>query len=1326
MPTSFKLFAVPLDGSDPASKRDSFFVSLVCNLEFPQGRSRPTDIAEAVAVHPLLHGDVAPRLNAFALGYDAWQAAGQVVNAGTPGAIPVSLSYAGKFTPTQMRDTLAKYLFRSDSIDVAQLSPDARFDALVEDGFLDVVKLHDDLTMVRSELHERAVGRFGFARNLSIDKAPPDNFSYAQARWINAHVQTQLIDAIYALPGVRALAVGPEASQALDRVRTAVAQVQRRLIAKTPNRAAPQPTLRSATQAGETDVSPQDPNVSMHAALKNSTLAEACGIVTLWQAKSRDPLEGDFVIAIDVTGLAVDRTVADVATQTTAFRRRGHTHPLSYVDLGRPRTTNGGLALLNDENGNPRYRGTAIHAETAAVQATILQANNSISNSSPNRPITPTSAGDAVGRRDDRPPQILGEEHFGSNELESGGLTISAPVEDLMTPRPLADPDRTTVLPCLFLEDLWVGFKLDISGASGQPLRSIHKQTVEITFRASGAKIHGESEGFFAREQWDPTKDVTSTEICRYVGLSAAQAQDYMRFLGNYEEPEYPEPPPFAVRVTGYSGATRLLFGKVYSYRLRNVFLGGISFRDDDPGLVAFAQGYTQTCPFFRARGFRPGEIVSFAKQQSDSPGAAGRTVFLSDRQPRASVWVVPAPIDSDTARYHGVFLADSKEPLRNSHRAFVTDITKFFQSHGSKAQYYLDPDVNEIIVQVTMLNGDPKNLDRQFAYRNGSYCELVKHYRLSPVRARFGAVGQWEKFRPIQIIFQTTSDPLPRATPSVGQTRVLITVPPAADIEVSLLPVVSQENVRRSATYAASTLQLARRVARGASDAPLSPVPAIVEQKLRVVHCPERPTITPVLNGEKADVEHGSTLPAQREKGKATAELNGYLQLDAASTGQIRLEASWSDIDDSPQHRKYLFNAATNVSAPRSINFVKYNPPSAASIARTAPAEADRLLREGPYSLSELFGLQCAENKLFLGTTVPNDAAPTSARTCVLDFGDSRRKQATVAAVAIGRYTSQFKNNQASYERRSGTSLVEVPASMRLSAPDISHVVPLSRKTSEGDDANRRSRSLYAMRIYVRRPWFQSGPCERLAIGCATGQAEDGPIASPDKFVTQWGEDPIERPKLEITRRRPRASDFGLLTFGSPPEFDSRLYPRSSIEGNSPVLYRDNIARLEGNSAHNVLSVASYALRWDDESRLWFCDVQASGEFLGWCGLALYRHQPHAHEGVQVSETPAWVYGAVLHGETVAWLKRNGQIHITVGPVYDRYTSFELDATEFRKGVSRDIRKRAGRRVALQKYVANGHTYFEGRVDGSEAEWSLMKVRFGGDVASLPLRGGA
>ncbi len=203
-----------------------------------------------------------------------------------------------------------------------------------------------------------------------------------------------------------------------------------------------------------------------------------------------------------------------------------------------------------------------------------------------------------------------------------------------------------------------------------------------------------------------------------------------------------------------------------------------------------------------------------------------------------------------------------------------------------------------------------------------------------------------------------------------------------------------------------------------------------------------------------------------------------------------------------------------------------------------------------------------------------------------------------------------------------------------------------------------------------------------------------------------------------------PLASDF--MSCHDRPQskdYPDDLYPPNAIGGNGSVIYRDNVSVLPTapGSSRRRLSIASFAVRYDARQSLWFADVYVEGDFFGWCGLALYRHQPHALPDRELSEAWQWAYAAVLHGEPVAWIERAGNLHLTIGPLYDEHVTFEFDSLEYRAGVSGDI---AGRQqLGLRRYRVGKAMYFEGVLPKERFDWGLLKKRFGHAVASRGLR---
>jgi len=1310
MPATYKIMTVPLDTHNPDQVPTTFDVRVVSTLEFPEGVTTTADVAAAIGGHPVLSRRADQSINAFAVPLASWIAAGKppVVTTG----IAVKLTYTGVRPLTALQEVLASYLSRPTDVAVSGVRHDPRFDALRKQDFLDINRVHDDLWMLRTYLHANVAATLGIAASSTADL-----LSYEQAKWMNSYVQSASLEVVFGDAGGVGLLSDSAVGNAARRLRQDVKKIETRLQTFGAAQAFSATTgLRSTASSGDVSVSVMDPNVAIHAALKNSLLSESIGIATSWLATAEQPVIGDHVLFLQPASFP--STAYPVVLQSTAFRRMGYTHPLAFADIPptgtAPRTTNSALAYLNDEQGNPRYRATAINAEVAVIQGTLLQYSNSLSNTG-----TPVEEheGDFTAIRDDRPPQLLVEEHRGINEPECAGLTITAPADDLVTPDALRDPQRETLWPCLFLEDLWIGFRLDLSEGDQSTFSSVHQQVQQITFSTSSDKVKGSVEDAFAREQSSSSSSVNSTEIIRYIGMSSAQARDYLSFLGTNSTTITSPDAPFQTKLISYAGATALLFGHVYRYRLRNVLTAGISLSAEEADAVLVAKTHVQSAPFFRARAFRPGEFVS---TDFNNTNEASHSIYLTSEAPNANVWLVPTPIDMETARYHGVFLSKKSEPSRNSRRAFIQDVQKYFARRPSQLQYYFDPDVSAVILQVTVLNGDPDSTLRDFTYERGTYCELAPHLRLKPIRVEYGHGGNWEGFRPIEFRFSVTTGPHVKVLKTGRIIRIL--VPASADLEISILPDVGEANISRTASFAASTAQLMLR-SQPAFKSISSIVPAVAEMKLRVTHCAKVPATRPLVAGAPAQISTSGELIVIAERGhlKETADLPGYVQIDSASAGQVRLEAAWSDINDDPEQDRPMLTAATSVSRPRSILFDKHLPPSASLMARMAMANASLFTDKG-LKVGSAFAVQCAENKVFFAP-LPKQTSPQINKACTLNFVDARRKLTTVIAVATSRYKSHFKTDLPSaFETRSEEILVDVPASMRIPAPEISHVVPLTRKEEElGADAGRTQR-IYAMRIYLKPSWFVSGPGERLAIGCNSGISMELPRESLDKFVTQWGEDPLERPHLDVTRNAPRASNFDAPKCGNTLPLDDKYYPKRSIEGVSEVLYRDNLVVLDDTSAKRTISVASFALRRDATTKLWFCDVAVSDGFLGWCGLALYRHQPHAHDGLQLSATPSWAYGAVLHGEQIVWVRRGGKMHVTVGPVFDPNVSFTLDPRAYFNGISRDLTKIAGAHVSLQHYEVEGHLYYEGIVNVEEGPWSLVTRRFGSEVASIVL----
>ena len=188
-------------------------------------------------------------------------------------------------------------------------------------------------------------------------------------------------------------------------------------------------------------------------------------------------------------------------------------------------------------------------------------------------------------------------------------------------------------------------------------------------------------------------------------------------------------------------------------------------------------------------------------------------------------------------------------------------------------------------------------------------------------------------------------------------------------------------------------------------------------------------------------------------------------MEVDAASTKEVRLEASWMDVADSANQEKYLLQAGKAAMPARSVVFEEFEPvrPSAVNfhslfLSGTAGQLSSALLNyrvegQSQYGFTDQFDLQCIENKVFFNRTgEPSAAKSTSNR---FDAKDLRRKLVKLEAVGVSRFVDKFADKSSNAQVRSNTVVVDVPSTVQMGAPQISHVVPLRAEDSVGTEAS-------------------------------------------------------------------------------------------------------------------------------------------------------------------------------------------------------------------------------------------------------------------------------
>jgi hypothetical protein len=1318
---------MPLDVRDPAAGT-SFSTTIVSQLAFPAGTHEPADVLDAVRQHPVLRTEQ-PR--GFVWDYQSWRQNGNRMD--PQRATTVTFHYVGE--PRQVTlSTLERYLGVSAPVTAAVRPHDDHYDRLTIRDFVDIGRTFDHLRLATAQL--QALALRGFSSSLRpkeraeiAELSSIPSMSVGLAKWFNAAVQTALLE--YLVPDEGTVAKARKAQllkmvPELDTLPDDVQKIRRRMDVKY-DKCADLQRPRRATD----NVNLRDPNVAVQAAFKNALVARQCGFVSAWMAHPARPLVNstDLVIELDPGSLSYDASIVRLTPMlATAFRRGTHTHVLSYHDAGSPQAKHGALVYLQDTDQRPRYRAVSVNSEREVAKQIILQAGNSLGGPANDK-------AEDFGRfnqpLDDRPPQLLAHDQFGFSELETSGVLFSAPIDDLIAPADLPrDPAiRASQLPCLFLEDLWVGYRLDLRDAGHPSFTSIHRQDQEISFKSGGAPIRGRTEDFVDREQPDDSaRGHTSTELFLYNGFNTAQRADYLLLLGT-PMPDVADPnQPFTVGVKSSEQSERLLFSHGYEYRLRTVLLGGVSCEPDDSNLQTerFAASYHQRFSFYRARALRAGELLRPVASGETAKDPDKHTIFLSSENPRIDVTLVPSPVDLDGSRFHGQLFVAENEIQRHAGRRHVADLGKLFASLPPRElNYFYDPDVHGIVFRLKLLNGGDALTD-QFVFVDGAYCRVSRHLVLEPVTCEYGDPGDWERFQPIVVSFLTTNRDRPEMR-RTGRSSVQVRVPPAGEVQLSMLPLVESDVLERTASNIASSAELAFKTKAGLRQVSVL-VPTVAELLLTGIHAVRRPREQPRLfcDSPKTDVAvsrlDDSICLAVRDLDDEHADIIGRVEVDAASTKEIHLQASWRDIEDNPDHAQYALEPGNAATSARSVVFEPFR------VQRPTAVTFDNLLRditpsETSLSVAEQFATQCAEDKVFLGVSHDGLEKQQADKSNRLDLRDQRRKLLSVRAVAVSRFTNRFAGGEDSFERVSEPVSIDVPSTLQMTAPVAAHVVPLRRHQNAGSHQNGTELTTFGIRVYLRRRCFVSGPGERLAIGCAVGEGPQ--VAGADevpKHITQWGEDPLERAGRHSTVRLPFASDF--VSCHEEIDLPEELYPHGAVGGREPVIYRDNVRvlPLAPGGPERRLSVASFVQQYDARQRLWYSDLFVRGDFFGWCGLSLYRHQPHALPGRELSGAWEWVYAAILYGEPIAWIERRGRLHITIGPIYDATISFDLDSRE-----ARDVSIVEPTRMVrpLQRYRVGNAFYFEGIVANDEFDWSLLKKRFGHAIASrsIPLR---
>ncbi len=175
---------------------------------------------------------------------------------------------------------------------------------------------------------------------------------------------------------------------------------------------------------------------------------------------------------------------------------------------------------------------------------------------------------------------------------------------------------------------------------------------------------------------------------------------------------------------------------------------------------------------------------------------------------------------------------------------------------------------------------------------------------------------------------------------------------------------------------------------------------------------------------------------------------------------------------------------------------------------------------------------------------------------------------------------------------------LVDVPSSARPPAPDLRYLIPAfswDRVLSATKKVSARIGN--TLRVYLGRPWFESGAGELLGVVVAhpVSPLEGFP---PDlvPYISGYGQDPVF---TAGPVRRASVNDFSLAVH----------------KGTSLLL-------AEQSEPEPWVDVAGHEVSWDATRQLWYADIALNpgASYFPFVKLALVRYQPNSLSGLELS----------------------------------------------------------------------------------------------------------
>lgn len=441
----------------------------------------------------------------------------------------------------------------------------------------------------------------------------------------------------------------------------------------------------------------------------------------------------------------------------------------------------------------------------------------------------------------------------------------------------------------------------------------------------------------------------------------------------------------------------------------------------------------------------------------------------------------------------------------------------------------------------------------------------LMGAFRVESTGARYG--GAWPEPEPMRLVLESAPSPTARVADGV----ITIGLPPGGRLDLNLSSLLERDDLPLFALWnlLPAELRAIDPIERPAADGQfwaLTP-----PERISLVHAVPRPVLAPLVNW---------LLPS-RSAGATHADLLGAADIHAASTDRIDLEASWWEWRDDP----------------------------------TMPEP----LRERHFGPAMHATVRADEDLVLLGGDVPDDYTAEVSQVGRVpvhrarhEFGDTRHRLVEYRMRATTRFREYFPLSlMRDAEDRSQLSApveVSLASTARPPAPRVHSVLPLFRWDEDdaiGQPFGVRRRRRTGLRIYLERPWFQSGDGEKLAVIFGTKDHNDA------AHVSVWGSDPLWVNQGPPDQYVGLAVEDAFTAVDMDPVrgHDSRVGPAATV-------------RLEDVPGKPNVSILAYEPEFSAERCLWFVDVALEPAAAVWpfVRLAVARYQPDALAGLRLS----------------------------------------------------------------------------------------------------------